>query len=509
MDGLRFTKEGTMSRLHHRLAFAISVLALLLTGMAPVFAQDATPASDDLVAYAPAEATRLYALSPDGTMVIGAGQEEQSLCTFAVPSGDTIACANLNERRINLREEDIRWSPNSHEVVFAERAFVYFKDGDIWTFDAQTGELTDLTDEGDIGKFSPIDRNDQTKDVYFDVAPAWSPDGAQIAFSRTTFPVGSDDTPNDLMTVDVATGEVTTVANFDPTFPGALYFGMGWSPDGGTIYASAGYSDPGNPRSGVWAFDAGTGEGTQLAGPSEEVEGAFPALLAVSPAGDTLTVDYPAFLSQYGFGGRDGSSGYGLLTLADSSVTLIDRPVDLTEHGFLTAGPNYAPDGETLVYGVRSLENNSGLVLTQSIESGDVTVLATLPDDLAPITINPGVPIQVGANGAVFIQTSLESGYLLTLPDDYLTPPALPEATATPATSPEVSVAVGSVAVSGVDTVMRSGPSVDSQVVLVLQPGAEVVPLGDPVEADGESWVPVRDAASGTIGYVRASDLES
>jgi hypothetical protein len=222
-----------------------------------------------------------------------------------------------------------------------------------------------------------------------------------------------------------------------------------------------------------------------------------------------LTVDYPAFLSQYGFGGRDGSSGYGLLTLADSSVTLIDRPIDLTEHGFLTAGPNYAPDGETLVYGVRSLENNSGLVLMQSIESGDVTVLATLPDDLAPITINPGVPIQVGANGAVFIQTSLESGYLLTLPDDYLTPPALPEATATPATSPEVSVAVGSVAVSGVDTVMRSGPSVDSQVVLVLQPGAEVVPLGDPVEADGESWVPVRDAASGTIGYVRASDLES
>ncbi len=468
-----------------------------------------TPVSDGLIPYAPAEATRLYALSPDGTMVIGAGQEDQSLCTFAVPSGETIACANLNERDINLREEDIRWSPNSHEVVFAERAFVYFKDGDIWTFDAQTGELTDLTDEGDVGKFSPIDRDEQTKDVYFDVSPAWSPDGSKIAFSRTTFAVDSDDTPNDLMTVDVATGEVATVANFDPTFPGALYFGMGWSPEGSTIYASAGYTDPGNPRNGVWAFDAGTGEGTQLAGPSDDVNGAFPALLAVSPAGDTLTVDYPAYLSQYGYSGENDASGYGVLTLADSSVTLIDRPIDVTEYGFLTAGPNYAPDGKTLIYGVRGLDNESGLVLAQSIESGEQTVLVTLPDGEFPLTINPGVPIQIGANGTVFIQASLESGYLMTLPDSYLTPPQLPEPTATPTASPEETGSEEPAVVNGVDTVMRSGPSIDSQVVLVLQPGAVVEPLGDPVDADGESWVPVRDVASGTIGYVRASDLES
>jgi Tol biopolymer transport system component len=509
MNGLRFTKEGMMSRLHHRLAFAISALALLLTGLSPVLAQDATPASEDLTPYAPAEATRLYALSPDGTMVIGAGQEEQSLCTFAVPSGDTIACADLNEREINLREEDIRWSPNSHEVVFAEQAFITFRDGDIWTFDVQTGELTDLTDEGDIGNFSPIDRDEQTKDIYFDVAPAWSPDGSTIAFSRTTFPVNSEDAPNDLMTVDVATGKVTTVTNFDPTFPGALYFGMGWSPDGGTIYASAGYSDPENPRSGVWAFDAGTGDGTQLAGPSDEVKGAFPALLAVSAAGDTLTVDYPAYLNQYGFGGENDASGYGLLTLADSSVTLIERPVDLTEHGFLTAGPNYAPDGTTLIYGVRDLDRDNGLVLAQSIESGKQTVIATLPAGEAPITINPGVPIQVGANGTVFIQTGLESGYLVTLPHDYLTPPELPEANATPASSPESMTPDGSAVVSGVDTVMRSAPSSDAQVVLVLQPGAVVEPLGEPVDTEGERWVPVRDAASGTIGYVRASNLES
>src|SRR6476646_1737593 len=99
-----------MSRLHHRLAFAFSMLALLLTGVSPVFAQESTPASGGLTPYAPAEATRLYALSPNGTMMIGAGQEERSLCTFAVPSGETIACADLNEHDINLREEDIRWS---------------------------------------------------------------------------------------------------------------------------------------------------------------------------------------------------------------------------------------------------------------------------------------------------------------------------------------------------------------------------------------------------------------
>src|SRR4051812_29283544 len=112
MNELRCTKEETMSRSHRRLAFAISVLTLLLTSISPVFAQDATPASEKLTPYAPAEAWRLYSLSPDGTMVVGAGKEGQSLCTFAVPSGETIACANLDERDISLREEDIRWSPN-------------------------------------------------------------------------------------------------------------------------------------------------------------------------------------------------------------------------------------------------------------------------------------------------------------------------------------------------------------------------------------------------------------
>lgn len=498
-----------MIRFAQRIALLLGFMALLVSGAGLATAQEATPSAGDLIPYAPAEAGRLIALSPDGTMVAGLQQETGALCTFAVPSGETIACADLDEQRIALREDDVRWSPDSQSIVFAEKAFIYLVDGDLWRFNAKTGELTDLTDEGDVGEFSPFDSSKQTGDVYFDVAPAWSPDGGTIAFSRTTFAVDSDDTPNDLMLLDVASGEVTRLLRFDPTYPGALYFGMGWSPDGGTIYGSASYADLDNPRNGVWAFDVATGEGSLLAGASEAVEGAYPALLAVSPAGDSLTLDYPAFLGSYGYSGQQDVSGFGVLSLENKTVTSVQRPTDLIEYGYLTAGPNFTPDGSMIVYGAFDNEARIGYVIMRALASGEETVLAELPDEWA-MPLAAGIPLQLGADGTILIQTQLTQGYLSTLPADVLTPPQPPKPSRppfAPAATP-VSGNEGNLVVATVDTVVRSAPSVDAQVVLVLQPGAVVEPIGEPVEAEGEQWTPVRDPESATIGYIRASDLE-
>src|SRR6478735_9623633 len=130
--------SGKASLMRRSLITLISLFMLLTPGARSATAQEATPSAGDLMPYAPAEAARLITLSPDGTMVAGLQKETGALCTFAVPSGETVACADLDEQRIALREDDLRWSPDSQSIIFAEKAFIYLVDGDLWRFEAKT-----------------------------------------------------------------------------------------------------------------------------------------------------------------------------------------------------------------------------------------------------------------------------------------------------------------------------------------------------------------------------------
>jgi hypothetical protein len=56
---------------------------------------------------------------------------------------------------------------------------------------------------------------------------------------------------------------------------------------------------------------------------------------------------------------------------------------------------------------------------------------------------------------------------------------------------------------------VRSAPSLTAPVVAELRQGAEVVALGPAEMGDGFTWIPVRDPATGTIGYVRAELLSA
>ena len=57
------------------------------------------------------------------------------------------------------------------------------RDSDLWVMDAQTGALTNLTDDGfDAGILLPKEVRIR---LFVDLAPAWTPDGQAITFSRT------------------------------------------------------------------------------------------------------------------------------------------------------------------------------------------------------------------------------------------------------------------------------------------------------------------------------------
>ena len=117
---------------------------------AAAFATSATP-----VANAGTPVTfpiRIADLSPDGKSM-AAYDASSKLCVYDLATQKERACADLKAKKIALRPDDIVWSPDSTKIAFAERAFEYLKDGDLWVMDAATGQLTDLTDDGYQGTF--------------------------------------------------------------------------------------------------------------------------------------------------------------------------------------------------------------------------------------------------------------------------------------------------------------------------------------------------------------------
>jgi dipeptidyl aminopeptidase/acylaminoacyl peptidase len=103
---------------------------------------------------------------------------------------------------------EIAWSPDGETIAFSAD-----RDGDeyrqIYTIPARGGRVTALTDAAKV-------QHDLA-------AQAWSPDGASLAYS------GNDrnETDNDVLMRNVATGEVRRVVDY-----GGLYAPFSWSPDG-------------------------------------------------------------------------------------------------------------------------------------------------------------------------------------------------------------------------------------------------------------------------------------
>jgi hypothetical protein len=462
--------------------------------------------SNEVTAYAPDGAVRLIAVSPDGAKIAGSPDlGGDTLCVYAIPSGDELACADLHARQIDLNIEDVSWSPDSATVVFGERPFVTFKDGDIWAMNAATGELTNLTDDGYEGELPFIQEQGNTVPVDADILPRVSPDGASVAFSRTRIDDPAANKPSELWLLDLATGESRSVARFSETEPGLLYFNLAWSPDGGTVYVSVFHADLSNPENGVWAVDVETGRREQIAGATAEFKGAAPAVMSVSPRGDALTVYYPALLGQYG----TMESGFGLLTLATGEIDPIVAPesVGSEEVPAAVLAPGFTPDGSALMYIAHGFTGVEGALVLRDLAFGDQQIIE-LPGNAEPTVSGYRDSLILGADGTVLILTDLNTADLVPLDN-----PALlerPETTSAPGATPASTPVANSTAtleILGSYVQLYAAPTTDAPVVFVFTAGDEVEQIGAPVEAAGETWIPVRDPASGTIGYVQQEQL--
>ena len=87
------------------------------------------------------------------------------------------------------------------------------------------------------GKVTKVATTSKTGPDGLPYQPAWSPDGAEIVFNRTTWETGGNPTGT-LQVVNIATGSVRTLSTTNPssTAPDATSPGdADWSPDGSTI----------------------------------------------------------------------------------------------------------------------------------------------------------------------------------------------------------------------------------------------------------------------------------
>jgi Tol biopolymer transport system component len=326
------------------------------------------------------------ALSPDGRWLAVWHDDSNEVCAYETAARAEQQCAAFPGRNADLA--NVAWSPDGTRLALTEDMVNQLRESDLWLFEAATGTLTDLTDDGVAGRIKLELPADQREHPPFDLAPAWSPDGQQLVFARTQ-ETGDGAASTALDLVPAAGGEpreLLAVADW----PFAVSSGVRWAPDDRTILYAVNHHD-GEPVQGIWAVDASGGKPRLL------VTGR-PYVLDVSPRGQALIVA-PNEHDQYGpatFAVVDLASGQPVVTLSGGAPE-----ASVTAAGF-------SPDGGRLLltYG------GQRLVVRDLASGGEQTLL----DVGAPTGAGRAGPqLTWATNGLLFGKTGDGAGVLLRL----------------------------------------------------------------------------------------------
>lgn len=250
--------------------------------------------------------------SPDGTHVL---RLQGDPCVLKA-DGSQGKC--VDTEKVNPDLANATWSPDGTKLAFTDDFWRRFDEPDVWVLDVASGELRNLTDDGER-KFSLGGDNER---AMLDLLPSWSADGETIRFARGRAKAETVE----LMSVPAEGGEVSSLREVrcQPT----MLVGLAWSTSrvAWTCGMNAGE---------VFLADHTGGDAERVL-PAEEPQDRM--LLSFSPDGSWLLVDS---LAQYAnFGAVEG--GLAVAVPADGG-----DPVPVAEG---SGWPTWSPTGHALAY---------------------------------------------------------------------------------------------------------------------------------------------------------------
>lgn len=219
----------------HAVPLALATVALAISGCSDD--EDDAPNVGDLEVTDVQELDLPFGdafLAPNGERI--ATYTEDELCVYSA-EGEQQRCV---DRELALDANSIRWNAEGTRLLFTENFFEYLYEPDVWMLDAESGDVTNLTDDGvdESGPDLMTDPEDGEPAADIDTVPVWA-DDETVRFLRWHRSEDEESTV-EVMEVPADGGDPESVGDLAT---GTAPIDIGYTPDGRAVYARADQED--------------------------------------------------------------------------------------------------------------------------------------------------------------------------------------------------------------------------------------------------------------------------
>lgn len=149
-------------------------------------------------------------ISPDASLLVGT-RERETLCILDATTREIVAESNPFPELRLLDEASMRWKPDGVHIAFSLMPWAQLRDSDIFTMNAETGDITNLTPEETTEEANSLL---ETSQANVDTNPLWL-DNETLIFTRHPFAENTEATV-ELMKLNLGSGRIEPWVDLAP-----------------------------------------------------------------------------------------------------------------------------------------------------------------------------------------------------------------------------------------------------------------------------------------------------